>query len=281
MDDRLQRRLREADPLASADGLAPAAERLDGFKEQIMRTEQRTVRTAFRPRPVGVVALGAASLAAVLIVGSLARPAATVLAWEPDPTPASDAQKAAAYAACTEGVQAVGSTGGSVNGGSGAPGSPVIPTGFPPLVSLELHGNGGVAILADEATVGYCLLKQDGDGFVYGGLTLQPARSGAPAGSMDVGAQTTDIGDMTLSIIAGTVPEGIASLRLDGGPGDGGTATVTGGRFAIWVPGPIMGGESTDLVALDASGAEIIRQPLYRGGERPVELEATPPGPKG
>jgi hypothetical protein len=278
MDDRLQRRLRDADPLASADGPVPAAVRLDAIKEQIMKTEHRTVRTAVRARPLGVVALGAASLAAVLIVGSLARPSATALAWDPDPTPVTDAQKAAAYEACTEEIPFVGS-GGAVPGGAERPEVPAVPIEFPPLVSLELHGNGGVAVLADDQQVGYCLLKQDGDGFVYGGLMLGSADAGLP-GALNVGAMSTEFEQTALSIVAGTAPAGVAAVRIDGGAGDGGTATVTGGRFAIWVPGAIMGGESVDLVALDASGADIIRQPLYTAGEQPVEIQATPSVPK-
>ena len=279
MDDRLQQRLRDADPLASADGLAPAAVRLDAIKEQVMETEQRTMRTAVRARPLGVVALGAASLAAVLIIGSLAQPGATALAWDPDPVPATDAQEASAYAACTEGAAAVGTTGSSPGRGPAAPAVPAMPASFPPLVSLELHGTGGVAILADEGTVGYCLLRQEGDGFVYGGLVLAAANSGSPD-RLEVSAMSTEFEKTVLSIIAGTAPAGVAAVRIDGGAGDGGTATVVDGRFAIWVPGAIMGGQGSDLVALDADGGEVVRQPLYKAGEQPVELEATPPGGK-
>jgi hypothetical protein len=44
--------------------------------------------------------MAAAGLAAVLVVGSLARPASSALAWDPSPTAATPAQKAAATEAC-------------------------------------------------------------------------------------------------------------------------------------------------------------------------------------
>ena len=64
MDDRLQRRLRDADPLTAADGQAPSPVRLDAIKEQIMQTDERPVRAAIRPAALGLVGLAAASLAA-------------------------------------------------------------------------------------------------------------------------------------------------------------------------------------------------------------------------
>ena len=153
MDDRLQRRLRDADPLTVGDGRLPDPARLDAIKEQLMQSEDPArSRPAFRPRALGLVGVVAASLALVLAVGTLVRPAGTALAWAPEPAAVSDEQKAAAEKACTENV-VVGS--GTIQGGGGIVegqrrgGSParVIPapiTTVPPLVSLELHGNGGV-----------------------------------------------------------------------------------------------------------------------------------------
>ncbi|MCU0478943.1 MAG: hypothetical protein MUE92_09425 [Chloroflexi bacterium] len=277
MDDRLQRRLRDADPLATADGPMPAGARLDAIKEQIMLTEQAPVRSALRPRPIGVIAVAAVALAAVLAVGALVRPGTTALAWAPDPTAVGDADRAAAYATCTEDIPFIGS--GGVAPGDARPeveGAPATPAEFPPLVALELHGNGGVAILADEDQVGYCLIKREADGdFVYGGLTLGAAAAGLP-GALNVSAMTTEFEDVALSVVSGTAPAGTSTVRIAGGAGDGGTATVTDGRFAIWIPGPIMGGAASELVALDASGTEVARQTLSRGGEDPVVIEATP-----
>jgi hypothetical protein len=270
--DELQRRLRDADPLTAAEGWTPDAMRLDAIKEQIMLTDRRPVRAAFRPRRLGLVGLGAASLVAVLVVGALARPAAVTLAWSPQPTPVSDAQKAAASDACTTGATTV--VGGVGNSTDRAPEAPPAPTDLPPLVSLELHGNGGIAILADQGVVAYCLLRSEGGGFVYGGLAVGAPET-VPAGSLAFGAMSTDFDGTDVGMIWGTAPDGVTSVRVDGGSGDGGVATVQDGRFAIWIPGPIIG-SAVDLVALDASGFEVLRQTLSKGGEAPVEYQATP-----
>jgi hypothetical protein len=269
--DELQRRLRDADPLTAAEGATPDAMRFDAIKEQIMLTEQRPVRAAFRPRRLGLVGLAAASLVAVLVVGTIARPATRTLAWSPDPTPVSDAQKAAAYEACTKGVTAMGVAGQDTDR---APAAPAAPTELPPLASLELHGNGGIAILAGDGTVGYCLLRSEGSGFVYGGLALG-AEETALVGSLALGAMATDFDGTDVGMVWGTAPDGVTSVRVDGGPGDGGIATVWDGRFAIWIPGAIMG-PAAELVGLDASGADVLRQVLSRAGEQPVEGQVTP-----
>ena len=99
MDD-LQRRLREADPLSVATESIPDAPRLDAIKGRILTIGERPERTRVRFARLGLTGLGSATLAAVLMVSSLARPSAQVLAWSPDPVPATDAQKAAAAVTC-------------------------------------------------------------------------------------------------------------------------------------------------------------------------------------
>ena len=285
MDDRLQRRLRDADPLTTADGQTPSPVRLDAIKEQIMQNDERPVRAAFRPRTLGLVGVTAASLALVLAVGTLVRPTGTALAWAPEPTAVSDEQKAAAEKACTENV-VVGS--GTIQGGGGivegldgevrdreAPAIPAPVTTVPPLVALELHGNGGVAILSDGTTTGYCLLRWDGTTFTAGGLAFG---MGAPAGFEDgflVSGMATEFEGQALGIVAGAAPERATVVKVVGGPADGGTATVLDGQFALWVPG-MPGQDDVELVAYDAAGNELARQTLSRAGEQPQELVATP-----
>jgi hypothetical protein len=278
MDDRLQRRLRDADPLTAADGQTPSAARLDAIKEQIMETDERPVRAAIRPRALGLVGVAAASLALVLVVGSLARPTATTLAWAPEPTAVTAEQKAAAEKACTENV-VVGS--GTIDGLGRLPGEepPLAPAPvtLPPLVSLELHGNGGVAILSDGTTTGYCLLRWDGTTFTAGGLAFG---MGVPAGFEDgflVSGMATEFDGQALGIVAGAAPAGAATVEVVGGPADGGTATVQDGQFALWVPG-LPGEDDVELVAFDAAGNELARQVLMQRGEEPV-LGTAEPGP--
>lgn len=280
MDDRLQRRLRDADPLTTADGETPSPVRLDAIKEQIMQNDERPVRTAFRPRTLGLVGVTAASLALVLAVGTLVRPTGTALAWAPEPTAVTNEQKAAAEKACTENVVVGSGTiqggGGLVEGGDGgAPAMPAPGTAIPPLVSLELHGNGGVAILSDGTTTGYCLLRWDGTTFTAGELAFG---MGVPVGFEDgflVSGMATEFEGQALGIVAGGAPADAATVKVVGGPGDGGIATVQDGQFALWVPG-MPGKDDVELVAYDAAGIELARQTLSRAGEQPEMLVATP-----
>jgi hypothetical protein len=83
----------------------------------------------------------------------------------------------------------------------------------------------------------------------------------------DVSAMATDYGDASVGIIAGSAPEGAVTVKVEGGPAGGATATVDNGRFALWAP-EVMDAAIT-LIALDASGAEVER----------VELGAPPAPP--
>ena len=223
MDDRLQRRLRDADPLTAADGQTPPPVRLDAIKEQIMHNDERPVRAAFRPRTLGLVGVTAASLALVLAVGTLVRPTGTALAW----VSRAHGRHRRAEGRGREGVHRYGrcgqrhdqGAGGLVEGQDGeAPAIPAPITTIPPLVSLELHGNGGVAILSDGTTTGYCLLRWDGTTFTAGGLAFG---MGAPAGFEDgflVSGMATEFEGQELGIVAGGAPQAPPSSRSWAGP---------------------------------------------------------------
>ena len=101
----------------------------------------------------------------------------------------------------------------------------VTPSTPPPLVGLELHGTGAIGILADAESTGYCLLGVEGGGFVYGGLAYGSSEP-APAGSLILGGMSTDFQGMEIGVVWGSAPEGVTTVRIDGGPGDGGIATV-------------------------------------------------------
>jgi hypothetical protein len=272
-----------------------------------METNDLGLRAAVRPRALAGVGLAAVGLAAVLIGANLVQPAATTLAWSAAPTPVSATQQAAAKTACESGLATLGEPKGPgagtiVNGqgpatavGGGAPPSgaievpadipaPTLPTELPPLVSLELHGTGGIAVFTDDTTTAYCLLIAHGDGFRMGGLLI-PTLNGSTMGIAGVGAGTgpgqalgsvsvsalsdlrvtamaMSVDGTSLGIIAGSAPKGVATIRVMGGPADGATATVTNGVFALWAPSTL-GSASVDVIALDASGAEVARQTLF------------------
>jgi hypothetical protein len=267
MDD-LQRRLQDADPITGAESILDAP-RLDALMGRVMMNGERPDRTRVRSGRLGLTGLGAATLATVLMVSSLARPSAQVLAWSPEPVPATDAQKAAAAVTCADGAaQASGTARG---GGEASPSAP------PPLIGLELHGTGAIGILADAESTGYCLLGVEGGGFVYGGLAYGSSEP-APVGSLLLGGMSTDFQGMAIGMLWGSAPDGVATVRVDGGPGDGGIATVEDGHFAIWIPGSLAEGPM-EAVALDASGAEVARQALPTDGT--ITDGRTTPDPSG
>jgi len=320
MDDRLQRRLRDADPLAAGDGTTPDPARLDAIKEHIMQTEARPVRAALRPRAIGLVGLAAAGLAVVLVAGSLLRPSASALAWDPSPTAVSDAQRAAATKACADGLpaavmehgtpvgpanQAAGGTGEKTSVGSPitvttgtVPDSsvPPIPATLPPLIGLELHGTGAVAIFADSKVTAYCLLVKDGDGLAMAALLFPDLGDGASAGVGSIGsgsgeqraagvvsaggdftitALTTMYRSYSVGIIAGLAPAGTVKVKVVGGPADGATATVVDRRFAMWAPDDFLNVSAT-VEALDASGKVLGTQDLGAPADPPVVSTTAP-----
>lgn len=286
-----------------------------------------------RPRALAIPALVASGLAAVLVVGTLVQPAGSALAWDPTPTAATPAQEAAARDACTvpetipparigetettdggqvtvSGPSVTGSgaqgEGGTIVQSTGAPiALPQVPTELPPLVYIELHGTGAVAIFADADTTAYCLLVKRGDGFELAGLLMPvgdgvmgvgtvvgatgegPGAAVTTSGAMIAGegdfqaiAMATEYGDAKVGIIAGTAPAGAATVEVSGGPADGATSTVADGRFALWAPKAL--DSATALVARDASGVEIGRvelaAPPTDGRPVPIEIEGLPGG---
>ncbi|MEI7742917.1 MAG: hypothetical protein WCK58_04085 [Chloroflexota bacterium] len=337
MDDRLQRRLRDADPLIVVDGDLPDPARLDAIKEQLMQSETTPARPAFRPRALGLTALAATGLAMVLIVGTLVRPTGSALAWDPTPTAASDTQKADAATACAAGLPTAGGgapAGGVavpapdasglpvIDGGGAVPGGgtvvggtavtvggdggvvlplPPMPTELPPLVTLELHGSGGVAVFADDHLTAYCLLVKDGEKLVSGGLMFPDLGDGTAAGvgtigaapgqggssgmvavgganGFEIAAMATTYKDQVVGIIAGQAPEVTATIKVAGGPADGATATADHGRFALWAPGSLQDQDIT-VTALDASGKVIATQSFAKAPAAPVVTETTKPKP--
>jgi hypothetical protein len=330
MDDRLQRRLRDADPLTAAAGLTPDPERLDAIKERIMQTETHVEpaagRSHLRPRALGLTALAATAMVAILVIGTLARPSSAVLAWDPSPTAVSADQRAAATAACAAGLppvtgapgvsaQDVVVDGATVTSGGGAvtddggivpfagdggpvPSLPSLPAALPPLVTLELHGSGGVAVFADDAVTAYCLLVKDGDRLVSGGLMF-PDLGGATVGVGTIGAATAEGSSsgmvqaiaadgwlltrmrasyrgQLIGIIAGEVPAGAATVAVTGGAADGAAATVTQGRFALWAPGGDAG-EDVTITALDAAGGVIGVRSLAPPPDAPIVATTAAP----
>lgn len=266
MDDELLRRLRAADPLAVGTGVAPDPARLDATRERIVMDEHQPPAggPATRPGrglavPAGLGAVGALAVAAILVAGQFARPA-PALAFDGTPTPVTDAQRAAAQATCTEAIEDAG-TDPSVRIRL----APDGPAALPPLAALELHGTGAVAVFADASAVGICMLVADGDGWVRGPVVLGSTAAAGP-GSAEPNVFGGLVDGTAIVVVGGTAPAGAVTMRLEGGPADGATASVQGGGYGIWVPGDAYY-PAPDLVALDASGTEIWRTSLEVQGK--------------
>ena len=237
MNDELQRRLEAADPLAVGEGWTRTPAQLERLKEMALMSDRQ--RGAARPRIIGFGVVGAAALAGILLAGSFG--AQNTLAFSPNGVMATEAQMAAADAACTAPID-------------GASGRDLE------LKSLELFGNGGVAIYANDEFYGYCMVRVDGDSVEAGvrisGNTVLGFKPFIEA------AGSTEYENQTVSVIIGNAPEGATSVEVVGL--DGVSATVVEGRYGLWLP-QSLADSATELVARDANGAELLRATI--GGE--------------
>lgn len=237
MNDELQRRIEAADPLAVGEGWSRTPAQLERLKEIALMSNRQ--RSAARPRIIGFGFVGAAALAGVLLSGSFG--AQKTLAFSPTGVMATEAQMAAADAACTAPID-------------GASGMDLE------LKGLELFGNGGVAIYGNGEFYGYCMVRVDGDiveaGVRISGNTVPGLKAFIEA------AGSTEYADQTVSVIVGNAPEGATTVEVIGL--DGVSATVVEGRYGLWLPQAIAG-QAIELVARSADGTELLREPLPWG----------------
>ena len=237
MNDELKRRLEAADPLAVGEGWTRTPAQLERLKEMARMSDRQ--RGAARPRIVGFGVVGVAALAGILLAGSFG--AQKTLAFSPNGVMATEAQMAAADAACSE----------PINGVAALPLE---------LISLELFGNGGVAIYGNDEFYGYCLVQVDGDS-VEAGIRIS-GNSVLGFKPFIEAAGSTEYENQTVSVIIGHAPEGATSVEVVGL--DGVSATVVEGRYGLWLP-QSLADSATELVARDANGAELLRATI--GGE--------------
>ena len=237
MNDELQRRLEAADPLAVGEGWTRTPAQLERLKEMARMSDRQ--RGAARPRIVGFGVVGVAALAGILLAGSFG--AQKTLAFSPNGVMATETQMAAADAACSE----------PINGVAALPLE---------LISLELFGNGGVAIYGNDEFYGYCLVQVDGDS-VEAGIRIS-GNSVLGFKPFIEAAGSTEYENQTVSVIVGNAPDGATSVEVVGI--EGVSATVIEGRYGIWLP-QSLADSATELVARDANGAELLRATI--GGE--------------
>jgi hypothetical protein len=297
MDDRLQRRLGNADPLVAEPGVVPDTARLDSIKERIVLNQPAAPEPAKPQRRPSrrLAGIGVAALAVcALVVATAVLRADPTMAWSATPVAVTAAQRTSAEQACR--VSLTPPAGAIVEQHGSGP-APESPGSVPPLVSVELHGDGAVAVLADAHATAYCLLKRDGDGFTRIALvqSADAGEAGFAIGGSDPGQQSMTIGgDVTgsldgagqlravglsasdgkraLGIIGGSATGDAARIQVSGGAADGATATISDGRFALWVPAA-MGDHAITLTAEDANGHDLGSVILFGAPQGPVERQ--------
>lgn len=207
------------------------------------------------PLVAGMGCIAAAAVAATAI-GGFGSPS-PALAWSPTPTAATAADEDAATAACSADLNTESDRSGN------APPPPLLE--LPPLVTLDLRGTGGLATFADENMSFTCLLIREGDGFQRGPLIGEPTDSNSNSDALQVVAATsTEWSDgTTISMMTGVAPAVAATVTIDIAGQPTATATVNGGRFAMWWFGTV---ENLDVsaTALDADGNELARTDIGR-----------------
>ena len=150
-------------------------------------------------------------------------------------------------------------SGGTVVSGNGpVPNMPPPPTALPPLVSLDLRGNGGLAVFADKDWTMTCMLVKSGSGFEAGPIMAAPTDHTKADGTFAVtsGSGATWGDGKSVAMVSGTAPKGAATVRLDLPGQPSATANVVDGRFSIWWFGTFDPAKGS-LTALDASGATL------------------------
>ena len=193
------------------------------------------------PRVARVGVLTAATVAGVIFFGGFAG-AQKTLAYSPVPTPVTEAELAAADAACRAPVE-------------GYPDYPV-PFAGSTLINLELFGNGGVAIYSNGVTTGACMVLIDGETAVAGIRADQVSSKEF----INTGG-STEFAGQRVSMLTGVTPAGAVRVDVEGI--DGAYATVVDGLYGLWLPQEVFGQNlELVLVARDESGNELQRQAI-------------------
>lgn len=208
-----------------------------------------------RSRTFGFAALGtvaAVTIALVVANTVLVRP---TLAYAPTPVAADEATRAAAVAACAGEVVNSETVRFSSDGLADPTGVTVLP-----LVALEMHGNGGVAVFADADHVGACMLRQDGSALTSLDRSVYARDGQSSLTALTLGGGSVD-GAMFVTAV-GAAPAGTARVEVITDRADGAYATVADGLWGIWLPGAT---DLRGLVALDGAGRTLERVDIVGG----------------
>jgi hypothetical protein len=292
-DDDLFHRLNRIDPLGDAPAESPHSARAMALMERITSNEPldlphaSVARTPLRSRPTrrwfataGIGAAAAVAAIAVAVAGPGATGNNTVLAWTPTPRVASVADGDAARAACV-----IPSNDVATDDPTRLPENAVVPS-YPPLpatlAALDLRGNGGLAVFADDSGAAMCLVQLVDGAMQYAGM-VQFGADELPTGqglAVESG-MTTGVGSgSAVSMLTGQAASADrVELMVPGLEPI--TATLSNGRFAAWWPESASSDVTTltGQIVIRSYGADgtLLEEISWAGGGDGKEPPATDP----
>lgn len=242
-DDRLQRRLNDADPLATGEARVPTPVRLDSILESVMNTQTPAPRPS-RLRLAAPLTGGVAAVALIAsLFGTLSAPAIT-LAYDPTPTIAGDSVRAGAVEACN----------------AVAPQPPydftletAVATGARAslaLMGLDLHGDVGVAVFGDNGHRVDCVVvlangavsraaaifRSGGASFADEVADAYAYNDGPLVSNGEQLYHSTSINGQEFAIFGGEAILGASRMGFSIGEREVGTANVIAGTWAFIAP---------------------------------------------
>lgn len=234
------------------------------YRELPMHVAMGKTRPSRKTRR-GLVGVGATAAVAVtaLVMGSGS--GSTALAWSPTPSVATTVDEKEARTACAidswgddENVKENASRP-TVSPSAGVNTTPNLPEVLPTLTTMDVRGNGALAVFSDSKWTVSCMLRRDGDGFERGPIIAEELTNTGSDNALGISgiASTMWPDGKSTSMINGAVPTGAVSIELDIAGQPTARASVSNGRFSIWWIGAYDESLTGEIRALDSSGVEV------------------------
>ncbi|MGA0879151.1 MAG: hypothetical protein ACO3SP_08545 [Ilumatobacteraceae bacterium] len=137
--------------------------------------------------------------------------------------------------------------------------TPSLPEILPALTTMDVRGNGALAVFSDSKWTVSCMLRRDGDGYERGAIIADQLLNSGSDNALGInGIASTMWPDGTsTSMMNGAVPTGAVSIELDIPGLPTAQASVDMGRFSIWWIGAYDESMTGSIRALDSSGVEV------------------------
>lgn len=238
--------------------------RTSEYREMPMQSAAGRVSSSRAIRRVLVGAgVTTAAVVTALVMGSGSAPSA--LAWSPTPAVATAVDEENARSACAIDSWGIGL--GANEDASRAPGDPSagtataldLPEKLPTLTTMDVRGNGALAVFSDSKWTVSCMLRRDGDGFQRGPIIAEELTNTGSDNALGIsGIASTMWPDGTsTSMMNGVVPVGAVAIELDIAGQPTAQASVNNGRFSIWWIGAYDESLTGEIRAVDSSGVEV------------------------